>query len=353
MNALVQFQPSIQQWFETQFERPTDVQAKSWPLIAAGKHVLITAPTGSGKTLTAFLWSLNQFASGTWEPGRTRVIYVSPLKALNNDIQRNLLGPLSELRENHNFPAISVQTRSGDTTPNERQKMLRRPPDVLITTPESLSLLLTTSKGRHALSTVETVILDEIHAIVDNRRGVQLMTSIERLAHIAGEFQRLALSATIRPLEAVASYVGGYLPDGSPRSLEIVSCQDDKKIQFHVRFPEEAKQAAENGKKIWDPLADSFREVIDHNRATLFFTNSRRLAEKITLKINEDQPVPLAYAHNGSLARDIRNEVESRLKAGQLRAIVATNTLEMGIDIGHLDEVVMVQSPPSVASALQ
>ncbi|TDJ39024.1 MAG: DEAD/DEAH box helicase [Gammaproteobacteria bacterium] len=353
MNALTHFQPGIRDWFEERFTRPTNVQAKSWPLIADGKHVLITAPTGSGKTLTAFLWSLNQFASHEWEPGRTRVIYVSPLKALNNDIQRNLLGPLGELRKNHNFPAISVQTRSGDTSQGDRQRMLRRPPDVLITTPESLSLLLTTSKGRQALSTVETVILDEIHAIVDNRRGVQLMTSIERLAHIAGEFQRLALSATIRPLEAVASYVGGYLPDGSPRSLEIVSCEDDKKIQFRVRFPEEAKHAVENGKKIWDPLADSFRDVIDHNRATLFFTNSRRLAEKITLKINEDQPVPLAYAHHGSLARDIRIEVESRLKAGELRAIVATNSLEMGIDIGHLDEVVMVQSPPSVASALQ
>ena len=353
MNPLLHFQPGIQQWFEAHFARPTNVQAKSWPLIAAGKHVLITAPTGSGKTLTAFLWSLNQFASGTWEPGRTRVIYVSPLKALNNDIQRNLLNPLSELRENHDFPAISVQTRSGDTPPGERQKMLRRPPDVLITTPESLCLLLTTTKGRQALGTVETVILDEIHAIVDNRRGVQLMTSIERLAHIAGEFQRIALSATIRPLDAIARYVGGYLPDGTPRRLEVVVSEDEKKIQFRVRFPEAAKHAAENGEKIWEPLASSFREVIDRNRSTLFFTNSRRLAEKITLKINEDQGAPLAYAHHGSLARDIRHEVESRLKAGELRAIVATNTLEMGIDIGHLDEVVMVQSPPSVISALQ
>ncbi|MDH3642715.1 MAG: DEAD/DEAH box helicase, partial [Gammaproteobacteria bacterium] len=353
MTALANFDPGIRAWFESNFAAPTAVQEESWPGIAAGKHLLITAPTGSGKTLTAFLWALNQFATGAWEPGQTRVVYISPLKALNNDIQRNLLEPLTSLRDNHGLPAISVQTRSGDTSQNDRQRMLRRPPDILITTPESLSLLLTTTRGRQALATVETLILDEIHSIVDNRRGAALMTSVERLAHVSGEFQRLALSATVNPLEAVAGYVGGYDESGSPRPVEIIAPASDKDIEFRVRFPEEVKIAVENGKKIWDPLAESFRDLIDHNRSTLFFTNSRRLAEKITLKINEDQLAPIAYAHHGSLAREIRTEVERRLKNGELKAIVATSSLEMGIDVGHLDEVVMVQSPPSVAATLQ
>jgi len=347
------FHPSIQRWFDARFDGPTMVQSQSWPLIAAGRHLLATAPTGSGKTLTAFLWSLNQYASGAWEPGHTRVLYISPLKALNNDIRENLLQPLAELRAEADFPDIRVQTRSGDTPAGERQRMLRRPPEILITTPESLSLLLTSRNGMNALTRVETVIVDEIHAVVDNRRGVQLMTSLERLVDLSGEFQRLALSATVEPLEAVAAYVGGFESSGEPRAVDIVNARSEKSLTFRVRFPEEVRQAVENGQKIWDPLADSFRDLIDHNTSTLFFTNSRRLAEKITLKINEDLPGPVAYSHHGSLARDIRTTVEQRLKAGELKAIVATSSLEMGIDIGHLDEVVLVQSPPSVAATLQ
>ncbi len=353
MSALELFHPSIRTWFGNRFTTPTDVQARTWPRVAAGAHVLATAPTGSGKTLTAFLWALDQFARGAYRPGRTRVLYVSPLKALNNDIHRNLLGPLEELRERHGFPEIGVGARSGDTPQGDRQRMLRKPPEILITTPESLALLLTNSRGRQALATVETLILDEVHAVVANRRGAQLMTSVERLAAIAGEFQRLALSATVKPLEAVAAYIGGYLPNGSPRRMEIVVGRQAKAIQFRVRFPEDARNAAADGKAIWEPLSESFRSLIEHNRSTLFFTNSRRLAEKMTLKINEHQDTPLAYAHHGSLARDIRAEVEKRLKAGELGAIVATSSLELGIDIGALDEVVLVQSPPSIAAALQ
>ena len=215
MAVLELFHPSIRSWFASRFPAPTDVQASTWPRIAGGAHVLATAPTGSGKTLTAFLWSLHRFAAGAHRPGRTRVLYVSPLKALNNDIQRNLLGPLRELREDFGFPAISVQTRSGDTPQGDRQRMLRSPPDILITTPESLTLLLTTTRGRQSLATVETLILDEVHAVLANRRGVQLMTSVERLAAVAGEFQRIALSATVKPLETVAAYIGGHYPDGS------------------------------------------------------------------------------------------------------------------------------------------
>ncbi|MCZ6890232.1 MAG: DEAD/DEAH box helicase [Gammaproteobacteria bacterium] len=358
LNALADFDPGVRAWFEDSFSDATDVQKLSWPRIAAGEHLLITAPTGSGKTLTAFLWAINCFATGAYGVGATRVLYISPLKALNNDIRRNLTDPLTALRErfhtsNQVFENLRVQIRSGDTTQSERQRMLRRPPELLITTPESLMLLLTTVRGRQALSTIETVILDEIHSIVDNRRGVQLMASLERLVETAGEFQRVALSATVRPLEQVARYIGGRDASNTPRTVGIVQSHAEKNIELRIRFPEAARVAAQNGEKIWEPLSDSFKDVIAANRSTLFFTNSRRMAEKITLKINEDQISPLAYAHHGSLAREIRTEVESRLKQGELKAIVATNSLEMGIDIGHLDEVVMIQSPPSIAAAIQ
>ena len=348
-----EFHPTVTRWFDDHFPGPTDVQLQSWPRIASGAHVLITAPTGSGKTLTAFLWSLSQFAEQNAPRGRTRVLYISPLKALNNDIKRNLEEPLADLQARYGYPHVTALTRSGDTSQSDRQRMLRQPPDILITTPESLGLLLTTAKGRAALGHVETVILDEIHAIVDNRRGVSLMTHLERLADIAGEFQRIALSATVNPLEAVARYVAGRDADGRPRKMEIVNAAGDKAVVLTVNFPAQARQAAEAGQKIWEPLSKTFREVIDANTSTLFFTNSRRLAEKITLKVNQDQPEPVAYAHHGSLAREVRHEVERRLKGGELAAIVATNSLEMGIDIGHLDQVVLVQSPPSVAATLQ
>ncbi|MEM8766255.1 MAG: DEAD/DEAH box helicase [Pseudomonadota bacterium] len=352
-NWRAHFTPALLDWFDGHFPEATSVQAASWPLIADGDHVLATAPTGSGKTLTAFLYALNQYASGAWAPGHTRVLYLSPLKALNNDIRENLLNPLAELEAAGALPEIRVQTRSGDTSPGDRQRMLRRPPEILITTPESLALLLTTRNGQNALTEIETVIIDEVHAIVDNRRGVQLMTALERLEELAGEFQRLALSATVEPLDAVAGYIGGYSSDGAPRPVHVVRAAGRKAIDFHVRFPEDVHAALENGQKIWDPLADAFRDRIDGNTATLFFTNSRRLAEKITFKINEDGTAPLAYAHHGSLAREIRSSVEQRLKGGELKAIVATSSLEMGIDVGHLDEVVLVQSPPSVAATLQ
>ena len=352
-DSLDSFHPQIRHWFNHRFKQPTAVQQAAWPVIASGVHSLITAPTGSGKTLTAFLWSLNRFATKDWQPGATRLLYVSPLKALNNDIQRNLLEPLKELGEQGIMSGIKVQTRSGDTSQNDRQRMLRKPPDILITTPESLTLLLTTTRGRLALNTVETMIIDEVHSLVDNRRGVALMTAAERLLELTGSLQRIALSATVSPLESVAQYVGGVDESGVARDVRIVNPPTEKSISLDIRYPAEVKAAAETGESVWDPLAEKFRDVALNNRSTLFFTNSRAMAEKITLKINEQSPTLLAYAHHGSLAREIRAEVERRLKSGELRAIVATSSLEMGIDIGSLDQVVLLQSPPGIAATLQ
>lgn len=347
------FHPEIRRWFADTYAAPTDVQIASWPRIAAGSHVLITAPTGSGKTLTAFLWCINRFCTGDWETGRTRVLYVSPLKALNNDIRVNLTEPLARLQSNYGMCPVRTGLRSGDTDSGDRQCLLRHPPDILITTPESLHLMLTTAKGRTALATVECVIVDEIHALVNNRRGAQLAVALERLVNVAGEFQRVSLSATVHPLDDVAQWIAGRDASGTNRDIQIINAGQSKQIELSVSFPEEAQAAINKGEKIWEPLAHEFRNIIHHNRSTLFFTNSRRLAEKITLRINHGADAPLAFAHHGSLSREIRTEVEQRLKRGELRAIVATSSLEMGIDIGALDEVVMVQTPPSVASTLQ
>lgn len=356
------FDPVIQRWFTENLGRPTDIQEQAWPLISKGEHLLMTAPTGSGKTLTAFLWALNQLFTEKWESGKTSVLYVSPLKALNNDIRKNLFQPLRELRlyfqeEERTVGNVHVVTRSGDTPQSERRKMLRRPPEIFITTPESLHIMLTSKSGQSIFHSIKTVIIDEIHSIVGTKRGVLLISSIERLVRLSGEFQRLALSATIRPLERVAQFIGGFQAnaegtDFQPRHIAITSSKSQKIYDIGIRCPQDAIER-ESGEPIWTPLAKSFKDIVLQNRSTLIFTNSRRLCEKLTLKINHNEVFPIAYAHHGSLSRDIRHEVEHKLKHGQLRAIVATNSLEMGIDIGSLDEVIMLQCPKSLSSAIQ
>lgn len=359
-DSLAPFHPIVRDWFESAFGEPTEIQEKAWELISDNQHALISAATGSGKTLAAFLWALNQLIVGEWEAGRTRVIYISPLKALNNDIRRNLKEPLAALRERFeiegkDWPDVRALTRSGDTEQSDRRKMLRRPPEILITTPESLNLMLASKDGQRALLGVKSLILDEIHSVVGSKRGVYLMTAVERLAHLNGEFQRIALSATVKPMETVAAFVGGFIDNGEskrPRDVKKAESSVKKYYSIEARFPDDADEDMPDD-DFWHPIVLQLKEIVAANRSTLIFVNSRALCEKITYKINKGEPMPIAYSHHGSLSKEIRFAVEQRLKNGDLKAIVATNSLEMGIDIGALDRVVMVQCPGIISSAIQ
>ena len=384
--ALEPFHPLIADWFREEIGQPTEVQRLAWPAIAGGEHVLVTAPTGSGKTLTAFLWALNQLLTGAWPAGRLRVLYISPLKALNNDIRRNLLGPLAALEARFDASGepvvpVRVATRSGDTPGSERQKMLRHPPGILITTPETLNILLTSKGGRSILGGIGCVILDEIHAVAASKRGTHLITAVDRLVPLAGEFQRVALSATIRPPERIARFVGGYelsTGGGSPgyraRQVKVIRSTVKKEYDLRVCLAEgadlpdklgfidpESENVGSSPSRLdplrpenpWDALTDDFKKRIGGNRSTLLFANSRRTTEKVTRLLNTDEPTELAYSHHGSLSRELRSVVERRLKEGRLSAIVSTNSLELGIDIGSLDEVILIQTPPTLASAVQ
>ncbi len=358
------FHPQIKRWFLSVIGNPTSIQQQAWKSIAQGKHVLVSAPTGTGKTLTAFLWGLNQIITGTWSTGRTRILYVSPLKALNNDIQKNLLRPLSELEQcfrsqQLRFPHIDVFTRSGDTSSAERRKMAKNPPEILITTPESLNIILSSKRNRYILSGLATVILDEIHALVGGKRGSHLITAVDRLVPLCGEFQRIALSATVNPMEEVARFVGGYQLaiqgnhySYTPRAVETIKADDAKTYDVRVNLP--LKVVDKTEKDSWMPelIAELYEQIVEH-QSTLIFTNNRRNAEKIARYLNDKAHVPLAYAHHGSLSREIRLTVEDKLKQGELRAIAATNSLELGIDVGELDQVILVEAPLSIASAIQ
>lgn len=360
--ASLPFHPVTNRWFSDRFGEPTDVQDRAWPVIAAGNHVLVTAPTGTGKTLAAFLGALDRFLTGSWPGEGLKVLYVSPLKALNNDIRRNLLVPLAELRERFlaadgKPPTVEVMVRSGDTPEDERRRLRRHPPGILITTPESLNILLTQPGSANLFSGLKAVILDEIHAVVGSKRGTSLWLALERLVPLAGEFQRIGLSATVNPPELVSRVLGGFVREGEPRQVTLVASPTAKAYEVKVVLPEVTVES-DSGKVFWESLALELRRRGRTKASTLIFTNSRRSCEKLARMMNEnpaaDDPTGLlAYSHHGSLSKQIRQEVEEKLKNGSLRALVATNSLELGIDIGDLDEVILAQTPRTAASAIQ
>ncbi len=369
------FHPRIGPWFLATYGEPTAVQAAAWPRIAEGRHVLALAPTGNGKTLAAFLDALSRFILGEFDPRSLSVLYVSPLKALNEDIRLNLREPLDSLRSwfgksGEPFPEVRVETRSGDTPASDRRRFLSRPPSILATTPESLALLLASPRARPLLAGVRLVILDEVHAVLDSKRGAFLACQAGALSLLAGEFQRVALSATVRPPEAAAEFVGGWrrVPgegQGGParyekRPVEVVDPPAEKRIELSVEFPSPPGDIPGPGaeRKVLDTarygaLVRALAERTRRNRSTLVFTDSRRRAERVAFLLNERAGAGTAYAHHGSLSREVRRLVEERLRDGELPCVVATGSLELGIDIGAVDEVVLAGTPGAVAPALQ
>jgi ATP-dependent Lhr-like helicase len=338
VSALAPFSPEVRGWFERTFDAATPAQDRGWPAIASGRDVLIQAPTGSGKTLAAFLWALDRAKPGAG----TQVLYVSPLKALNYDVERNLRGPLAGIGSE-----LSVAVRTGDTPPKERAAMLRNPPDILITTPESLFLLLT-SRARETLRGVEVVIVDEVHAVAGTKRGAHLALSLERLERLVGEHvQRIGLSATQRPLEEIGRFVSGGRP------IELVDAGTRKELDLRVVVPVEDMREPGEGNSIWPSIYPALLSLVQEHRSTIVFVNNRRLAERLALRLNDLAEQEIARAHHGSLAREQRVEVEELLKKGEIPCLVATSSLELGIDMGAVDLVVQVESPKSVARGLQ
>jgi ATP-dependent Lhr-like helicase len=340
MKPLDVFSAETRAWFEAAFAEPTPAQTLGWPAIASGGHTLIQAPTGSGKTLAAFLYGIDKLNP---EPAQgLRLLYVSPLKALNYDIERNLRGPLAGLRSE-----LRVGVRTGDTPQKERAAMLREPPDILITTPESLFLLLT-SRARETLRSVETVIVDEVHAVAGTKRGAHLALSLERLQRLTGApLQRIGLSATQRPLEEIGRFVSGG------REIQLVDAGRAKELDLKVVVPLDDMREPEEQQSIWPSIYPEILGLVRAHRSTIVFVNNRRLAERLALRLNDLAEEEIARAHHGSLAREQRLEVEELLKRGEIPCLVATSSLELGIDMGAVDLVVQVESPKSVARGLQ
>ncbi len=373
--ALDRFSPATRAWFDATFAEPTPPQRDGWPAISAGEHSLILAPTGSGKTLAAFLWALDRITTEAPPPRaeRCRVLYLSPLRALAVDIEKNLRAPLAGIRlaaerlgEEFFEPRVAIRT--GDTSSRERAAIARHPPDLLITTPESLYLMLT-SRAREILRSVEWVIVDEIHAVAATKRGTHLALSLERLTEIAHRApQRIGLSATQRPLEEIARFLGGQRADGTTRPVTVVDSGSRKSLDLEVIVPIDdmtdpppqvegrAAPSTEHepaSSSIWPHVHPRLLELIEAHHTTLIFVNARRMAERLATRLNEMAGSDLVRAHHGSLSREQRLAVEGDLKSGRLRALVATSSLELGIDMGTVDLVVLVESPGSVARGMQ
>ena len=356
---LTRFHPVISEWFASQVGQPTDVQLRAWPAIQSGTDALIAAPTGSGKTLAAFLSCIDQLFKQALVrelDDHTHVLYVSPLKALSNDIQKNLQKPLAEigqlaLQAGLLMPELRVLVRTGDTPMTDRQQMLKRPPHILVTTPESLFILLTAEKSRKLLQTVRTVIVDEIHALAPNKRGAHLALSLERLEALTfTKPQRIGLSATQRPIETVAEFLVGARP--RPRIIDV---GHRRELDLAVEVPKDELSAVATN-AIWSEVYDRVAELVRQHRSTLVFVNTRRLAERVSHYLEErlkDLGPDVVAAHHGSLSRQLRLSAEERLKTGKTRVVIATASLELGIDVGTVDLVCQIGSPRAIATALQ
>ncbi|HEY0566205.1 MAG TPA: DEAD/DEAH box helicase, partial [Terriglobales bacterium] len=366
--------PVVQEWFVQKFGTPTEPQEQGWPHILAGETVLISAPTGSGKTLAAFLACIDrlvrQAIAGELRD-QIEVVYISPLKALGNDIQKNLEAPLAEiaqlaLERGYLMPGIRTFVRSGDTPAADRQRMLKKPPHILVTTPESLYILLTSEKSRGLLKSVKTVIVDEIHAMADDKRGAHLAISLERLdALVTAENDplfrgiqdapnRIGLSATQKPIELVAQYLTGAHPDRAP--AKIVNIGHRREIDFAVEIPQ-SELGAVTTMQMWDEINQRLCELIESHRSPLIFVNTRGMAERLAHSLNErltpEKSEPCVLSHHGSLSRKIRLNAENKLKRGEIKALVATASLELGIDVGFIDLVAQIGTCRSIAVMLQ
>jgi ATP-dependent Lhr-like helicase len=349
-DPLSRFHPTVARWFRERVGAPSAAQAEGWPAIQSGRHTLIAAPTGSGKTFAAFLWALNDLLQhGPGLPNETRVLYVSPLKALSNDVQKNLSAPLAELMLlDASFPDVRVLVRTGDTPASDRASMGRKPPHVLVTTPESLYLLLTSAGGRKLLGTIRTVIVDEIHAVAGSKRGAHLALSLERLeALLENPLQRVGLSATQKPITDVAELLVGV-----NRECAIVDIGHRRELDLGIEIPD-SPLATVCSHETWDEITARMSELIQAHRTTLVFVNTRKLAERIAARLTKALGEEQVTSHHGSLSRERRLDAERRLKEGSLRALVATASLELGIDIGDVDLVLQIGVTPAIAVFLQ
>ena len=353
------FQPAVRAWFDQSFAAPTTAQADAWPAIKEDRDVLVAAPTGSGKTLAAFLCAIDGLIRHGLENGlkdETQIVYVSPLKALSNDIHRNLEVPLAGIRKvlrARGLPDVAIRSwvRTGDTPQAERQRAVKLPPHIVVTTPESLYILLGSESGRAMLKTTRTVILDEIHAVASSKRGSHLALSLERLSALCGgRLQRIGLSATQKPIEEIASFLVGAGADCHQPLIVDSGHYRARDLQLEVPpSPLEAVMSAE----VWDKVYDRLAELIETHHTTLIFVNTRRMAERLTRKLSDRLGDVRIAAHHGSLAKEKRFDAEQRLKSGALSAMVATSSLELGIDIGDVDLVCQLGSPRSIAAFLQ
>jgi ATP-dependent helicase Lhr and Lhr-like helicase len=361
-NVPTLFHPAVASWFADSFAAPTPAQSEAWPAIKAGRHTLIAAPTGSGKTLAAFLAAIDELVRQGLE-GRltdaTQVIYVSPLKALSNDIHRNLEAPLAGIREQlrgQGLEDVDIRTwvRTGDTPASERERMRRRPPHILVTTPESLYVLLGSESGRAMLATARSIIVDEIHAVAPNKRGAHLALSLERLAALCGDrLQRIGLSATQRPIDAVAHFLAGAAADGAPAAeVVVIDAGHQRPRDLSVEMPDSPLETVMSS-EVWTQVYARLAKLIEEHRTTLVFVNTRRMAERIARELTERLGERAVTAHHGSMAKELRLSAEQRLKGGELKALVATASLELGIDIGDVDLVCQLGSPRSIATFLQ